>query len=389
MNIVFGITSGISIYKIPSVIRKLRKDGHNIRVLMTPNAKKLMNPIIFKVASGNEVYINDFSIHNPLLHIEIGDWSDVFVIAPLTANTLAKIANGIADNLLTTSFLACSGKKIVFPAMNVKMYDSQITQENIKKLKEYGVLVIEPDCGDLACGYSGKGRLPSEDKIIGIITRDIYEPLKGKRFIVTAGSTIEKIDPVRFITNFSSGKMGIEIAKYLYKKGADVLLIVGKTEVNIPEYITHIKVESTIDMLNAIKNNLKDYDGLYMVAAPVDFRVNNYSEEKIKRKGSLTIELIENPDILKSLRKDFKEKFFVGFALESKNGKQNASLKLKEKELDYIVLNIIEPDFNPMGNEENRIFLFEKSGSNALEFKGKKHKVAEWIVNKTLKLEEV
>lgn len=389
MKIVFGITSGISIYKIPSIIRKLKKEGHIIRVIMTPNARKLINPLIFKVASGNNVYVDDFSIEEPLAHIEIGDWADVFVIAPLTANTLAKIANGIADNLLTTSFLACSKKKIVFPAMNVKMYDSKITNDNIKKLKEYGILVIEPESGDLACGYSGKGRLPSEDKIIGIITRDPNEPLKGKRFVVTTGSTIEKIDPVRFISNFSSGRMGIEIAKYLYKMGADVLLVYGKTEVSIPSYISSIKIESTIDMLNAIKNNLNDYDGLFMASAPVDFKVKNYSENKIKKTETLSIELIENPDILKSLRENFKNKFFVGFALETRNGEQNALIKLKQKELDYIVLNMIEADFNPMGNEENKVVIYDKSGAKTGEFEGKKEFVAEWIVKNTLKIEEI
>ncbi|MEJ5283943.1 MAG: bifunctional phosphopantothenoylcysteine decarboxylase/phosphopantothenate--cysteine ligase CoaBC [Brevinematia bacterium] len=389
MKIVFGITSGISIYKIPSIIRKLKKEGHIVRVIMTPNARKLINPIIFKVASGNEVYIDDFSIEEPLAHIELGDWADVFVIAPLTANTLAKIANGIADNLLTTTFLACTKKKIVFPAMNVKMYDSRITSDNIKRLKEYGVLVVEPECGDLACGYSGKGRLPSEEKIIGIITRDVNEPLKAKKFIVTTGSTIEKIDPVRFISNFSSGRMGIEIAKYLYKMGADVLLIYGKTEINIPPHISGIKIESTIDMLNAIKNNLKDYDGLYMASAPVDFKVKNYSENKIKKSDSLSIELIENPDILKSLRENFKNKLFVGFALETKNGEQNALLKLKQKELDYIVLNMIESDFNPMGNKENKVVIYNKSGLKIGEFEGKKDLVAEWIVKTTLKIEEI
>ncbi len=389
MNIVFGITAGISIYKIPSIIRKLKKEGNQVRVIMTPNASKLINPLIFKVASGNEVYINDFSNKNPLIHIEIGDWADVFTIAPLTANTLAKIANGIADNLLTTAFLACSKKKIVFPAMNVKMYTSKATLDNIQKLTKYGIIVIEPESGDLACGYTGKGRLPPEDKIIAIITRDIFEPLKGKKFIVTTGSTIEKIDPVRYISNFSSGRMGIEIAKYLYKKGADVLLIYGKTEVNIPEYITSIKVESTIDMLNAIKNNLNDYEYLYMACAPVDFRIKSYSIEKIKKKEAQTLELVENPDILKFSRENFKNKIFIGFSLESKDGEKNAILKLKEKGLDYIVLNMIEKDFNPMGNEENKVTLYDKKGLEIGEFSGKKQKVAEWIVNKTLNLEEI
>ncbi len=389
MKIAFGISSGISIYKIPSIIRRLKREGHFVRVIMTPNAARLVNPLIFKVACGNKVYVEDFSFEDPLVHIEIGDWADVFVIAPLTANTLAKIANGVADNLLTTSFLACDKKKVVFPAMNVKMYNSSITQENIKKLKAHNIEVIEPEIGELACGYEGKGRLPSEDKIFDIITRDINEPLRGKKYIVTAGSTIEQIDPVRFISNFSSGKMGVELAKFLYKKGADVLLVYGKMEVKIPQTIKSIKAGSTIDMLDVLEKNLHFYDGLFMAAAPVDFKVKNFSTEKIKKNGELVLEFVENPDILKTITEKFKDKLYVGFSLETDNAEENAKLKLKKKSVDYIVLNKVEKDFNPMGNDENRVILFGKKEGKMGEFKGRKVEVASWLVMKILKLEEI
>ncbi|MGC8765858.1 MAG: bifunctional phosphopantothenoylcysteine decarboxylase/phosphopantothenate--cysteine ligase CoaBC [Brevinematia bacterium] len=389
MKIAFGITSGIAIYKLPSLIRKLTKDGHKVRVIMTENSTKLMNPLIFKVASGNEVYVKDFSIKHPLAHIEIGDWADVFVIAPLTANTLSKIASGIADNLLTSTFLACDKKKIVFPTMNVKMYESKVIQENIKKLRSYGCIVVEPDSGELACGYSGRGRLPSEEKIIAIITRDINEPLKGKSFIVTAGTTVEKIDPVRFIANFSSGKMGIEIAKFLYKKGANVLLIYGRVSIDIPEYIPSICVFSCVDMLDAIKKNLSEYDGLFMCAAPVDFRIKEAHDKKIKKGGELNLSLVVNPDILKEITSLFKDKFYVGFALETDNSIENALKKQREKNLDFVVLNTIEADFNPMGSDRNKVRLFDKTGNEAGSFEGSKREVAEWIVSKTLGLREV
>ena len=227
MKILFGITSGIALYKTPNIVRMLTKSGHTVKVIMTANAAKLINPLIYQTLTHQPVYVEDFDRRQPLAHIELGDWADEFVIAPMTANTLSKIAHGIADNLITSTVLACDKKKILFPAMNVKMFENPIIQENLKKLCDLGMTIIHPDYGDLACGYSGRGRLPDESVIFGIITRDIDSPLSGKKFVVTAGGTVEKIDPVRYISNFSSGKMGIEIAKTLYRKGADVLLIYG------------------------------------------------------------------------------------------------------------------------------------------------------------------
>ncbi len=389
MNIAFGISSGISIYKIPPLIRRLVKYGHNVRVIMTENAAKLINPLLFKVVSRNDVYVKDFSIDYPLAHIEIGDWADIFVIAPLTANTLSKIANGIADNFLTTTFLACNKKKILFPAMNVKMYETQVIQENIKKLKAYGCIVVEPEVGELACGYKGRGRLPSEERMFGIITRDINAPLKGKNFIVTAGSTLEKIDPVRFVSNFSSGKMGIEIAKALYKKGANVLLIHGRVLIHIPEYIPSIYAESCYDMHEALKSNLKEYDGLFMCAAPVDFKAKEVSPKKIKKNFELTLSFVANPDILMEITPLFENKLFVGFALETDNAIQNAIKKLREKKLDYIVLNIIEENFNPMGEDTNNVKLFNKNEKELGSFSGNKEAVAHWIISNIFGLNEL
>jgi len=386
MKIAFGITGGISIYKIPSLIRMLVNDGHEVKVVMTGNAARLVNPLVFKVVSGNDVYMRDFSRNYPLAHIDLGNWCDEFVIAPLTANTLSKIVSGIADNLLTSAFIACDKRKILFPSMNVKMYESKVTQENIRRAKSYGWTVVEPDTGELACGYSGKGRLPSVEKIFGIITRNVNEPLKGKKFIVTAGSSIERIDPVRYISNFSSGKMGVEIAKYLYRMGADVLLVCGRVSVNLPEYIDTISVESTSEMLDVLEKKLKDFDGLYMAAAPVDFMPEEISKSKIKKADKLNIGLIKTPDILGRLKILYPDKFYVGFALETDDPFENAVSKLKNKGLDFIALNVVTDDFNPMGSDENSVTIISKDGIRKEIVKQKKDVVAAWIVNNTLGL---
>lgn len=384
MKILLGITSGISIYKSLNVIRMLVKAGHSIRVIMTPNAAELINPLLYKTLSLNEVYVKDFDIKEPLAHIRLGDWADILVVLPATANTIAKISSGIADNLLTSTILAFNGKKFIFPAMNVKMYENPATQENINKLRDNKFVVIEPFCGDLACGYKGKGRLPPEDYIFGWIDRDVDEPLKGMSFIVSAGGTIEKIDPVRFISNFSSGRMGFETAKALFRKGAKVLLVYGNVSVPVPSYIPAIQIQSAEDLLKALKNNLSSYDGLYMAAAPADFKAGAESDTKIKKMDALSLSLIKTPDILKELTKEFNDKLFVGFALETDNYLQNAGIKLKEKGVDYIVLNTITKDFNPLGSEFNSVALISKDSSVKEMKKKTKREIAEWLVEETL-----
>jgi len=385
MKILFGISAGISIYKIPTIIRMLRKKGHTIRVVMTPNATRMVSPIIFKTVTEEDVYIEDFSIKDPLAHIRLGDWADLLVLIPATANTIAKVANGIADNLLTSVVLAFEGKKMVFPAMNVKMYENQATQENLNKLRRLNFKVVEPASGELACGYSGRGRLPSEEAIVGLIDRDIEEPLKGLKFIVTAGGTIERIDPVRYISNFSSGKMAFEIATYLFKKGADVLIVRANTSITAPDYISSICVESAREMLEVLKKNLQSFDGLYMVAAPADFRALDYSERKIKSGELKEIKVTSNPDIVKEIRKEFKEKFIVGFALETQDFEANAIKKLKEKGLNFIVLNPLTPQYNPMGGDRNSIILYSRDGKVGERMDSTKKEVAEYIVEETLK----
>lgn len=383
-KILLGISSSISIYKIPNLIRILQNKDCEIKVIMTENATKLVNKSVFQTISKNKVWIDQFDDDDYISHITLTDWADIFVIAPATANIISKAANGIADDLLSTSILAFNKRIIFFPAMNVKMYENKALQNNIKKLLNYGYEVIEPVEGKLACGYEGKGKLPAEQYIADIILKEPHKPLKGKRFIVTTGGTIEKIDPVRYISNFSSGKMGLSIAKVLYNKGAEVLLLYGNIKEEIPSYLKNIHFESSLDLLEKIKSNINNYDGIFMAAAVSDYRAE-YSSKKIKKdNNTISLNLIKNPDILKEI-KDYKG-IKVGFSLETDNAIENSIKKLNEKNLDYIILNEIDDSFNPLGSEYNKIKIISKD-NNIFETNLKtKEEIAEIIINKVFKL---
>jgi phosphopantothenoylcysteine decarboxylase/phosphopantothenate--cysteine ligase len=384
MKILLGISAGISIYKIPTVIRLLRKDGHIVRVIMTENAARLISPVLFKAISGEDVFVEDFDMREPLAHIRLSDWADVFTVAPASADILAKIAAGIADSLLTTTMLAFNKKKILFPSMNTRMFDNNATRENIQKLSGLGYDVIMPDSGDLACGTSGRGRLPPEDKISALVSRDINEPLKGFKYLVTAGGTVEKIDPVRYISNFSSGKMGIEISKSLFEKGAEVLIIYSNISTSLPSWIPSIKVSSAEEMLEAVRTNLPEFDGIYMVGAPVDFKPDSCSPDKMKKDSATEIRLVKTPDILKEIYASGlgREKLTVGFALETDNGEENAVKKLREKNLDFIALNMInvQKNIQPMGSDDNEILLFSSGSEKSKKISGSKREIARWLV---------
>ncbi len=384
MKILLGITAGVSLYKTIPVIRSLVKSGHSVRVILTENAKKLVSPLLFQVVSENPVADADFSREDPLAHIRLGDWADKMAVIPASANTIAKIANGIADNLLTSTVLACDKKKILFPAMNVKMYENPVTQDNISKLRARGFEIVEPAYGDLACGYQGRGRLPAEDALIGILERETTAPLSGKKYVVTAGGTSEPLDPVRHLSNQSSGKMGIEIAKALDRLGAGVVLVAGNVTAAIPSHISCVRVRTTRDMLEAVRKNLPGSDGLFMAAAPADFRPENFSGQKIKKDKTLSVSLVRNPDILAEIRSQFPDHFLVGFALETEDGESRAGAKLREKGLNYIVLNSITPDFNPLENDLNTVVLITPDGTVGRKKDLPKKEVARWIVEETL-----
>jgi len=381
MNIVFGISGGIAAYKTPQMVRRLVQRGHAVEVLMTLSATKLVSPLVLQTLSKRQVWVEDFDSRCPLAHIELGDWADVMVLAPATANTIAKLAHGIADNLLLSTFLACDKRKVIFPAMNVKMYENPLTRRNITLLREAGYEVFEPDEGELACGYSGRGRLPDEEVILGLVDRDPHKPLEGLRVIVSAGATREVIDPVRYISNFSSGKMGVLLAKRLFSLGASVFIVAGSVEVDLPAYIPSQRVTTTQHMLDVLIKMMKDYDVLIMAAAPADFRVAEVAETKLKRMGDVDLHLVANPDILATVREHFPEKRLIGFALEMEGAEENAREKLIRKGLDAIVLNTLSRDFHPMGSDENAVIVYTRDGGITTFARESKARIAEQLVD--------
>ncbi|NPV37926.1 MAG: bifunctional phosphopantothenoylcysteine decarboxylase/phosphopantothenate--cysteine ligase CoaBC [Brevinematales bacterium] len=381
MKILFGITGGIAAYKIPQVIRRLVQRGHEVEVVMTPAAAKLVSPFLLQTLSKRPVWVEDFDSRRPLAHIELADWCDVMVVAPATANTIAKLAWGMADNLLTSTFLACEKRKVIFPAMNVKMYENLLTKQNIQRLREVGCEVYEPEVGELACGYTGRGRLADEEVILGVVDRDPRKPLEGLRVVVSTGATVEPLDPVRYISNFSSGKMGIAFAKRLFSLGAEVLLVAGRTEIPLPLYIPSRRVQTTADMLRVIDDVMKDYDVLVMAAAPADFRAKEMAVEKIKREGKLSLDLVSNPDIVATIHEHYPEKRLIGFALEMKGHEGNAKEKMKRKGLEAIILNTVSSEFHPMGSDENEVVVYKASGEEISIPRLPKERVVEKVVD--------
>lgn len=381
MKILFGITGGIAAYKIPQVIRRLVQRGHEVEVVMTPAAAKLVSPFLLQTLSRRPVWVEDFDSRRPLVHIELADWCDVMVVAPATANTIAKLAWGMADNLLTSTFLACEKRKVIFPAMNVKMYENPLTKQNVQRLREVGCEVYEPEVGELACGYTGRGRLADEEVILGVVDKDPRKPLEGLRVVVSTGATVEPLDPVRYISNFSSGKMGIAFAKRLFSLGAEVLLVAGRTEVPLPLYIPFRRVQTTVDMLRTIDEVMKDYDVLVMAAAPADFRAKEMAGEKIKREGKLSLDLVSNPDIVATIHEHYPEKRLIGFALEMKGHEGNAKEKMKRKGLEAIILNTVSSEFHPMGSDENEVVVYKASGEELFIPRLPKEKVVEKVVD--------
>lgn len=363
-TILVGITGGIAAYKICELIRKFKKNGANVKVVATPNSLNFVTKLTLQNLSQNEVYVQEFDVKKwKPEHISLADEADVMVIAPATANTISKIAQGIADNLLTSISCAFSKKMIIAPAMNCNMWNNPIIQENISKLKSLGVEFLEPESGFLACGYMGKGRLCSIDKIFDAVEESLNysQKLKGKKIVVTAGGTIEDIDPVRYISNYSSGKMGKAIADCAREMGAEVVLITTKS-FEAPYKIVNVK--SAIDMQKAIDNEFKNANYIIMAAAVADYRVKNYSEQKMKKTSddTLSLELVKNPDILKGLCEKKTSQIVVGFCAESENLLQNAKEKIQKKGCDFLVANDISRCDIGFSSDDNEVTIFEKSG---------------------------
>ena len=389
-NILIGVTGGIAAYKIVEVASRLKKSGANVRVMMTKNATEFVSPRTFQEITGNAVSVEMFgdAANFHVAHIALADFADAILIAPATANFLAKMAHGICDDLLTTTVLACDKKILIAPSMNTKMFENPATQENLRILRERGVKILEPATGELACGTSGKGRLPEPVEICAEIEKLFAAKiLAGKKILVTAGGTVEAIDPVRYIGNRSSGRMGCEIAKSAANSGAQVVLVVGKIEIEPPKNLTVIRVESATQMREEVLKIFDSVDAVIMSAAVADFRVKNPAAQKIKKSDEiLTLELVKNPDILRELGTIKKNQVLVGFAAETQNVLDYAKKKLAEKNLNFIVANDVTAAGAGFGVPTNIASIIWRDGNVENFPKMKKSALAEKIIERVANL---
>jgi len=385
-----GITGGIAAYKIADLVSKLKKDGLDVIVMMTEGASKFITPLTLKTLSGREVLTSLWTESREwkVQHIGVAEQLDLLVIAPATANFLAKMAHGLADDLLSTVVVANTAPVLVVPAMNTDMYKNPIVQDNLKKLAGYGYHVMDPDSGILACGVEGPGRLPEIEKIYQEVIRILYprSDFSGKRIMVNAGSTCEDIDPVRFITNRGTGKMGFALAREAAERGADVILVSGPSFLPVPANVKHVQVWSAREMCDIMLQYQPACDIIIGAAAVGDFRIANVAEQKIKkgenRSQKITLELVENPDILKELGKRKSENLImVGFAAETENVLENARKKLAAKNLDLIVANDVTMEGAGFGTDTNIVTLINRSGKTTTLSKMSKEKVAAIIID--------
>ncbi len=387
-KILLGITGGIAAYKSLELIRMYKREGAEVKAVLTPNALEFVTPLTIQTLTNNKVYINNFdtACYNPE-HISLCEWSDILVIAPATANTIAKIANGICDNLLTSLASAYHKPFLIAPAMNCNMYTNPVTQENISKLSKLGYNILAPEDGFLACGTNGAGRLASLEKIysktLGLLNP--IKPLNNKKILITAGGTIEKIDPVRYISNFSSGKMGAALAETAANMGAEVTLI---STFKANGKLKNIVVQSAEDMLNTILAEFDYQDCIIMAAAVADWKVKNYNPQKVKKLNNIdnwNIELIKNPDILKTIclkrsEKGEKVPLIVGFSAESENLLENAKKKIRDKGCDFIIANDISKKDFGFSSDYNEVYIINKNLSTKFVEKCTKQEAAKVIL---------
>jgi len=388
-TVLLGITGCIAAYKSAEIVRGLQKKGVRVKVVMTEHACEFIGPTTFRALTSEPVAVGLFDAPgDPIHHISLTQEADLFVIAPCTANVIAKISHGIADDLLTTTALATTAPLIVAPAMNVNMYENPTTQENIEVLKDAGVSFVEPDEGYLACGDTGKGRLAEVEAIVSVVLEklDIRQDLKDKNVLITAGPTHEMIDPVRFISNPSTGKMGYALAEAAYSRGATVTLISGPTGLAAPEGVTVIPIISANDMLNAVEPLFTDCDLAIFTAAVSDMRPKKAAEQKLKKgrdtEALSTIELVENPDILATMAAKKENQMVIGFAAETENVLENARIKLKSKGADLIVANDVSTETG-FGTDDNKVWIV--SPENIIESShASKHEIADLILDSTV-----
>lgn len=386
-NILVGVCGGIAAYKTANIISKLKKNGHNVKVIMTENATKIITPLTLETLSRNKVVTDMWDTNRgyDVEHISFAQWADVVLIAPATYNIVGKTANGIADDMLSTVISACTKPKFFALAMNVNMYENPILHENIEKLKKYGCRFIEADEGFLACNANAKGRLKNENEIVKILEdffaeEDKFEKkLAGKKVLITAGRTEEPLDPVRYLSNNSSGQMGYSLAEQAGKMGAEVVLVSGPTNLSVPQGITEfVQVRTAEEMNEAVLERYENMDIAIACAAVADYRPKNYSKEKIKKKeGDLVIELERNPDILLNMGNKKSHQILIGFAAETENIIENAKGKLKKKNLDMIVAN----DAHVMRSKNNAVTLIKKDNSMTVIAEKPKKELAVDILN--------
>ncbi len=387
-TVVLAVTGGIAAYKIATLASSLKKLGCNIHVLMTKNATNFINPITFETLTGNKCLVDTFdrNFQFNVEHVSIAKQADVVMLAPATADVIGKIAGGIADDMLTTTIMACRCKVYVAPAMNTNMYLNPIVQDNIQKLKKFGYEVIEPDSGYLACGDTGLGKMPSPEMLLEYIMKEIAceKDLAGKKVLVTAGPTIEKIDPVRFISNHSTGKMGYAIARNCMLRGADVTLVTGRTSIQPPPFVKVVNILSAQDMYDAVTVAYDEQDIVIKAAAVADYRPEHAADEKIKKHdGEMSIPLTRTKDILKYLGEHKKNQFLCGFSMETENMVENSKRKLAEKNVDMIVANNLKQAGAGFGTDTNIVTIITKETVKELEVMTKEE-VASVIINEII-----
>ena len=390
-TVLLGVTGSIAAYKIANLASMLVKLHCDVHVIMTENATNFIHPITFETLTNNRCIVDTFdrNFQYNVEHVALAKKADVVMIAPATANVIAKLAHGLADDMLTTTTLACTCKKIVAPAMNTQMYHNPITQDNLQVLRNYDFEVISPACGMLACRDIGDGKLPEPEVLLDYILKEIAfeKDMAGKKVLITAGPTQEKIDPVRFITNHSTGKMGYAIATNAMLRGAEVTLVTGPTNIKKPPFVNVIEIKSASDMFEAVTSRADEQDIIIKTAAVADYRPATVSDEKVKKAdGELSIELERTQDILKYLGEHKKDgQFLCGFSMETQNMLENSRAKLAKKNLDMIVANNLKVAGAGFGTDTNIVTLITKDDEIELEIMSK-NEVASCILDQILKI---
>lgn len=390
-HVVLAVTGSIAAYKIANLASALKKLHADVTVLMTENATNFINPITFETLTGNKCLVDTFdrNFQYNVEHVSVAKQADIVLIAPASANVIGKMANGIADDMLTTTVLACKCPKLVAPAMNTNMYENPIVQDNIEKLKKYGFEVIAPATGYLACGDTGAGKMPEPETLLSYILQEIAceKDMLGKKVLITAGPTQEKIDPVRYMTNHSTGKMGYALAENCARRGAEVTLVTGPVTIEPPMFVKTVPVVSAADMAEAVRGCYEKQDIIIKAAAVADYRPAHTSEEKVKKQeGDLSVEMERTEDILAYLGAHKKKgQFLCGFSMETEHMLENSRAKLEKKKADMIVANNLKVQGAGFGTDTNVVTLITKDGCKELPMMSKAE-VAARIINEILEM---